>query len=86
MKKVNGFPEELRVLTDDEIAGVSGGWHPFPSGIFGRDGQPFFGKDFIKYATSTAVKNGVSMIPGVGPIIATGAGIIAGAIVANNTK
>ena len=51
-------------LSDSELQHVNGGWHPFPRGVFGRDGKPFFGHDVVKVVVPVAVEVGVSMIPG----------------------
>ncbi len=73
----------IQVLTDSDLSGICGGWHPFPHGIFGRDGKPFFGKDAVKIVVGTVVKAGVSCIPGAAPF-ANVAGMIAQQIVKHN--
>ena len=86
MNKKNELNKSFRVLSDEEMTAVSGGWHPFPRGIFGRDGKPFIGKDVVRYGVPIAVKVGVGMIPGVGPVLANAAGAAAKAIIDNNMK
>lgn len=56
--------DELTVLSDSELSHICGGWHPFPRGVFHRDGKPFIGHDVVKVVVPAVVEVGVSMIPG----------------------
>ena len=62
-------------LTASELACIRGGWHPFPHGLFGRKGKPFFGKDFVRIIVGTSVKIGVACIPGAAPYAAMAAAL-----------
>jgi len=59
--------KRLSILDDAHLESIRGGWHPFPHGLFGRDGKPFFGRDLVRIVVPAAVKIGVSMIPGGAP-------------------
>jgi len=84
MKEMNELNKGLRVLSDEETAAVSGGWHPFPRGVFGRDGKPFFGRDVVETAVPAIVKVGVSFIPGGAGPLATAAAAATKAVLVHN--
>ena len=56
-------------LTNSEMEAVRGGWHPFPRGLFGRDGKPFFGKDFVQGVSTVAPVLSI-LFPPAAPILA----------------
>lgn len=84
MNETNDSLNCLLFLTDDEMAQVMGGWHPFLRGIFGSDGKPFIGRDVVETALPAAVKMGVSVIPGGAGMPATAAAVAFKAILVRN--